>query len=90
MAMLSFPTYRGSNRNQVIALPAPDCRNRGLYLKAASEGVCKRCGKHWIGAFLRGAAFEHSPLVSTRNYAAGGVAVCWIPGESCERELVDE
>lgn len=90
MAILSFPTYRGSNQNQVFALPSPDCLNRGEYLEADREGVCKRCGNHWIGAFRRDAAFEHGPLVSTRDYAAGGVAVSWIPGESSERELVDE
>ena len=90
MAILSFPTYRGSNRNQVFAQPAPDCLNGSEYLEADREGVCKRCGKHWIGAFLRGAGFGHSPLVSTRDYAAGGVAVSGIPGESSERGLVDE
>jgi MipA family protein len=58
-------------------------------------GVSKRYGNHWIGAFLRydslrGAAFENSPLVRTRNYVAGGIAVSWVLGESKERVLVDE
>ena len=58
-------------------------------------GVSKRYGKQWVGAFLRydslrGAAFENSPLVRTRNYVAGGIAVSWILGESKERVLVDE
>jgi MipA family protein len=58
-------------------------------------GVSKRYGKQWVGAFLRydslrGAAFGNSPLVRTRNYVAGGIAVSWILGESKERVLVDE
>ena len=58
-------------------------------------GVSKRYDKTWVGAFLRydslrGAAFADSPLVRTRNYVAGGVAVSWILGESSERVLVDE
>lgn len=58
-------------------------------------GVSKRYPKHWVGAFLRydnlsGARFVDSPLVRTRNYAAAGVAVSWILGESATRVLVDE
>ncbi len=58
-------------------------------------GVSKRFGKQWVGAFLRydnlrGAAFADSPLVRSRNYVAGGVAVSWVLGESKERVLVDE
>lgn len=58
-------------------------------------GVSKRYDKTWVGAFvrfdsLRGATFADSPLVRTRNYVAGGVAVSWILGESSERVLVDE
>lgn len=58
-------------------------------------GVSKRFGNQWVGAFLRydslrGAAFEASPLVRTRNYVAGGVAVSWVLGESSERVPVDE
>lgn len=58
-------------------------------------GVSKRYDKTWVGAFvrydsLRGATFADSPLVRTRNYVAGGIAVSWILGESKERVLVDE
>ena len=58
-------------------------------------GVSRRFGNQWVGAFLRydslrGAAFEASPLVRTRNYVAGGVAVSWVLGESSERVPVDE
>lgn len=58
-------------------------------------GVSKRYDKTWVGAFLRydslrGASFADSPLVRTRNYVAGGVAVSWILGESAERVLVND
>lgn len=58
-------------------------------------GVSKRYSKHWVGAFLRydnlrGAQFENSPLVRSRNYVAGGVAVSWILGESDKRVQVNE
>lgn len=58
-------------------------------------GVSRRFGNQWVGAFLRydslrGAAFEASPLVRTRHYVAGGVAVSWVFGESSERVRVDE
>ena len=58
-------------------------------------GISKRYDKTWVGAFLRydslrGATFADSPLVRTRNYVAGGVAVSWILGESAERVRVDE
>lgn len=58
-------------------------------------GVSKQYRRHWVGAFLRydslrGAAFADSPLVRSRNYLAGGVAVSWIFGESSERVRVDE
>lgn len=58
-------------------------------------GVSKRFDKTWVGAFLRydslrGATFADSPLVRTRHYVAGGVAVSWILGESSERVRVDE
>jgi outer membrane protein len=58
-------------------------------------GVSKQLDRYWIGAFLRydslhGAAFENSPLVRSRNYLAGGVAISWILGQSSERARVDE
>lgn len=58
-------------------------------------GVSKRYDKTWVGAFLRydslrGASFADSPLVRTRNYVAGGIAVSWILGESAERVRVND
>lgn len=58
-------------------------------------GVSKRYQRHWVGAFLRydslrGATFEASPLVRSRGYVAGGVAISWVLGESSERVSADE
>ena len=58
-------------------------------------GVSKRYPRHWVGAFLRydslrGATFEASPLVRSRGYVAGGVAISWVLGESSERVSADE
>jgi outer membrane protein len=57
--------------------------------------VSKRFRKVWVGAFVRydslaGARFEDSPLVRSKDYFAGGVAVSWIFGESSTRVHVDE
>jgi outer membrane protein len=56
--------------------------------------ISKRFAKYWIGGFarydsLRGATFEDSPLVTSRHYAAAGIAISWILGESRERVPVD-
>lgn len=58
-------------------------------------GVSKRYTNTWVGAFLRydnlsGASFESSPLVRTKQYWAGGVAVSWIFKQSSTRVMVDE
>lgn len=57
--------------------------------------VSRRFDRYWIGAFLRydnlrGASFADSPLVRTRDYWAGGIAVSWILGESSTRVSVDD
>ena len=61
------------------------------YLAAVSS----RFDRYWIGAFLRydnlrGASFADSPLVRTRDYWAGGIAVSWILGESSTRVSVND
>lgn len=57
--------------------------------------VSRRYDRYWVGAFLRydnlrGARFADSPLVRTRHYWAGGVAVSWILGQSSTRVVVDD
>ncbi len=55
----------------------------------------KRFPRYWVGGFvrydtLRGAAFEASPLVTSKRYFAAGIAISWIVGESRERVPVTE
>ncbi len=52
--------------------------------------LSKRFPKLWIGGFVRydsldGAQFESSPLVASKRYLAGGIAVSWVLGESSVR-----
>jgi outer membrane protein len=56
--------------------------------------LSKRFPKVWVGGFarydiLRGAKFEDSPLVTSKNYFAAGIGVSWILGESSQRVAVD-
>jgi outer membrane scaffolding protein for murein synthesis (MipA/OmpV family) len=56
--------------------------------------LSKRFPKFWIGGFarydtLQGAAFEDSPLVTSKRYAAGGIGISWILGESSRRVPVN-
>jgi MipA family protein len=56
--------------------------------------LSKRFPKFWLGGFarydtLRGAAFEDSPLVTSKRYAAGGIGISWILGESSRRVPAD-
>jgi outer membrane protein len=49
--------------------------------------LSRRFDSAWIGAYARfdtlhGAAFQDSPLVLRRHYAAAGVAAAWIFGQS--------
>jgi outer membrane scaffolding protein for murein synthesis (MipA/OmpV family) len=60
------------------------------YLAALS----KRFAKAWIGGFVRydtlnGAAFEASPLVTSKRYVAAGMGVSWVFAESAQRVTVD-
>ncbi len=57
--------------------------------------LSKRFDGAWFGAFVRydtlaGAAFADSPLVAKRHFAAAGVAVSWILGESRTRVRVED
>ena len=56
--------------------------------------LSKRFPKYWVGGFLRydslrGAAFEDSPLVTSKNYFAAGIGISWIFAESSTRVVVD-
>lgn len=59
-----------------------------------SAGLSKRFERTWVGVFARyenlhGAVFADSPLVKTRNYLVGGVAVSWVLGQSSDMVKVD-
>lgn len=52
--------------------------------------LSRRFPGYWVGGFLRydnlgGASFASSPLVTSRHYLAGGIAVAWLLGESATR-----
>lgn len=56
----------------------------------ATAGVSRRIGRLWLGAFVRhdsvaGAAFEASPLVTSRHSTALGLALSWVFAVSDER-----
>lgn len=57
--------------------------------------LSKRFEKHWVGGFvrwdsLRGAVFEDSPLVRSKQYVAAGVAVSWVFGVSSRQVEVSD
>jgi len=57
--------------------------------------LSRRYRDFWVGAFVRydnlaGAAFENSPLVRSKDYLAGGLAISWIIGESATRVAADD
>ncbi len=50
-------------------------------------GASRRYGELYVGGYLRadtlrGAGFVDSPLVRTRGYVAGGIAIAWVFGKS--------
>jgi outer membrane protein len=63
----------------------------GIHVLAS---VTKRYPTFWVGAYLRydalsGAAFEDSPLVTSRNSIAGGFGIAWMIGQSQRLVEVD-
>lgn len=57
--------------------------------------LSKRFDRTWFGAFVRydtlaGTAFEDSPLVARKHFAAAGLAVSWVIDESKTRVRVDD
>ncbi|MEO8535948.1 MAG: MipA/OmpV family protein [Betaproteobacteria bacterium] len=99
LGMFASPSYgdRRNHRYFYSVAPAYATPTRSAYgASAGYDGmeflvaVSKRFPHYWIGAFarydtLQGAAFADSPLVRTRGYFAGGVAVAWIFAESAQR-----
>jgi outer membrane protein len=57
--------------------------------------LSKRFPTYWIGAYVRydalsGAAFDDSPLVTSKHYLAGGIGIAWMIGQSKKMVESDE
>lgn len=101
---LAGPIYADRKQHEYFYGVAPQYATAARPAYTASGGysgtqflasVSKRFDKTWFGAFarydtLRGAAFEHSPLVAKNSFATVGVAVSWILGESSTRVAVGD
>lgn len=103
LGMLAGPVFTDSRYNRhFYAVPRefatadrpayePGSGYAGMQLIVA---LSRRFAKFWVGGFarydtLRGAAFEASPLVTSKRYAAGGIGISWILGESSQRVATD-
>lgn len=96
LGMFASPAYGDSRFHNYFysVAPAYATPSRPAYNATAGyngmeflAALSKRFSNYWVGAFVRydtlaGAAFLDSPLVRTRGYFAGGVAVAWIFAES--------
>lgn len=103
LGLLTGPVYTDSRYNRYFyAVPRefataarPAYEAGGGYAGWQSiVALSRRFPKFWVGAFarydtLRGAAFEESPLVTSKRYAAAGVGISWIVGESQRRVSVN-
>jgi outer membrane scaffolding protein for murein synthesis (MipA/OmpV family) len=104
LGLLAGPIFTDAryNRHFYEVAPAFATATRPAYSPRGGYGgmqliaaLSKRFPKFWIGGFarydtLRGAQFEASPLVTSKHYAAGGIAISWILGESSSRVPVSE
>jgi outer membrane protein len=103
LGVLAGPVYTDSRYNRYYySVPAayatPD---RPAYEARGGFGgtefivaLSKRFPKFFLGGFfradsLRGAKYEDSPLIKSRSYIAGGIAISWILGASEKRVPVD-
>lgn len=98
LTMMGGPIYGSRQRHayfydvqpQYAMAERPEYRSTAGYSGAQfAAGLSKRFDRLWVGAFMRydnlnGAVFRDSPLVKTRNYLLGGVAVAWVLGQSTE------
>lgn len=103
LTLLAGPIYGTRKRHAYfydVATPyataaRPAYQSTGGYSGAQfTAALSKRFENMWVGTFLRydnlnGAVFRDSPLVKTRSYVAGGVAVAWVLGQSTEMVSVD-
>lgn len=104
LGMLAGPVYTDKRNNRYFyEVPAAHVTaSRSAYSPAGGYAgmqflvaVSKRYPKFWVGGFARydtlhGAAFEASPLVTSKRYFAAGLGVSWIFGESSQQVPVVE
>ena len=75
--------------------PAYSAPGRGFGGFEFIGALSKRYPSFWVGGFVRydtlnNAVFEDSPLVTSKRYVAGGLAISWIFKQSAERVPVNE
>ncbi len=104
LGVLAGPVYTDTRYNRYFyEVPAPyAAASRPAYSPGSGYAgmqflvaVSKRFPGFWVGGFarhdtLRGAAFEASPLVTSKRYAAAGFGISWILGESSQQVPVVE
>ena len=104
LGVLAGPVYTDRRYNRYFyEVPAAYATaSRGAYSPGGGYAgaqllvaLSKRYPKFWVGGFvradtLRGAAFEASPLVTSKSYLAAGFGVSWILGESSRQVPVLE
>lgn len=103
LGMLAGPVFTDSRYNRHFYAVAPEFATRGRRAYEPGSGyagaqfivaLSKRFPNFWIGGFarydsLRGAAFEESPLATSKRYAAGGIGISWIFAQSSKRVSVN-
>jgi outer membrane scaffolding protein for murein synthesis (MipA/OmpV family) len=104
LGLVAGPIYASRKQHEYFYSVAADQATAWRPAYAAPGGysgsqflaaVSRRYSNMWVGAFvrydsLRGAAFEDSPLVARRSFAAAGLAVSWILGQSTTRVTVND
>jgi len=103
LGLLAGPLFSDARHNRYFYEVAPEFATpeRPAYTPGGGfagmeylAAVSKRYPKLWVGGFVRydslaGAAFEASPLVTSKRYFAAGFGVSWILGESSQRVTVN-
>ena len=105
LGMLGGPVFNDGQYNERFYEVKPEFAAPGRPAFAAPGGgfggfefivaLSKRYPSFWVGGFarydtLKGAVFEASPLVTSKHYVAGGIAITWIFKESTTRVPVNE
>ncbi|MES9862054.1 MAG: MipA/OmpV family protein [Candidatus Thiodiazotropha sp. LLP2] len=102
--VIAGPVYGSERQHEYFYGVAPEYATSSRPAYEADGGysgsqflmsLSKRYDSFWFGAFLRydtldNAAFEESPLVTEDSFAAAGIAVSWIIGESKTRVTIDD